>query len=154
MKYLILFGMTLLIMGSCTKKDLILDIQKVVDKTPHQVVGLLGEPDTAYTQVIVRKPIFTQIYERDYKIEIMYPEGLSTDVVIYDPAPGLPYSSKTLSRFGLDNSISPSDSMANAYLKWKNYPGFKTINFFATKLDSAGGIKQYRIFFKSDGELR
>lgn len=146
-----LFISTLLVLA-CSRDKVFLNVEHVVDLTPSEVVDYLGDPDTTYTQVIVNKPIYTQIYDREYKVEIMYPEGLSTDVIIYDPLPGLPYSPQTLTRFNLDVSIHPSDTMANAYLKWKNYPGFKTINFFATRLDSAGRVSQYRIFFKSDGQ--
>ena len=152
MKYFIFFIVSLLFY-TCVKDEIILDVQRVVNKTPRQVKQLLGEPDTTYTQMIVRKPIFTQVYQRKLKIEIMYPEGLSTDVIVYDPAPTIPFSSRSLSRFGLNNSISPSDSMHNGYLKWKHYPGFKTINLFATKLDDKGGVNQFRIFFKSDENI-
>jgi hypothetical protein len=131
-------------------KQTILDVEEVADKTPQQVVKILGTPDTAYTQVFVTKPVFTQIYRREFEIEIMYPEGLSTDIVVFDAAPRLPFESGIIERFGLQH-ISPSDVVANTYIKWKNYPGYKTINFFVTDLDSAGNVEQFRLFFKSDG---
>ncbi len=131
-------------------KQIILDVEEVTDKTPEQVAKILGTPDTAYTQVIVTKPVFTQIYRREFEIEIMYPEGLSTDIVVFDAAPNLPFEAGIIEKFGLQQ-MPPSDVVANTYIKWKNYPGYKTINFFATDLDSAGKVEQFRLFFKSDG---
>jgi hypothetical protein len=129
-----------------------LDIKQVADKTPQQVEAILGEADTSYTKMIVTKPIFTQIFRDELEVEIMYPDGLSTDIVVLDAAPKLPYNESIISRFGLEN-LPPSDVMKNAYIKWKNYPGFKTINIFATDLDSAGNVEQFRLFFKSDGKI-
>ena len=139
---------TVLFFVSCKKT--ILEVEEVADKTPEQVAKILGKPDTAYTQVIVTKPVFTQIYRREFEIEIMYPEGLSTDIVVFDAAPNLPFEAGIIEKFGLQQ-IPPSDVVANTYIKWKNYPGYKTINFFVTDLDSAGNVKQFRLFFKSDG---
>lgn len=139
---------SILFLVSC--KQTILDVEDVTDKTPEQVTKILGKPDTAYTQVIVTKPVFTQIYRREFEIEIMYPEGLSTDIVVFDAAPKLPFEAGIIEKFGLPQ-IPPSDVVANTYIKWKNYPGYKTINFFVTDLDSTGNVEQFRLFFKSDG---
>lgn len=139
---------TVLCLVSCTQP--ILDVEEVADKTPQQVVEILGKPDTAYTQVFVTKHVFTQIYKREFEIEIMYPEGLSTDIVVFDVAPKLPFEAEIIEKFGLPQ-IPPSDIVENTYIKWKNYPGYKTINFFVTDLDSAGNMEQFRLFFKSDG---
>jgi hypothetical protein len=134
--------------GACESP--VCNVEEIADKTPQEVVNILGEPDTAYTQVIVTKPIFTQIYKREFDIEIMYPDGLSTDIVVFDAAPKLPFEAGIIEKFGLQQ-IPPSDVVANTYIKWKNYPGYKTINFFVTDLDSAGNVEQFRLFFKSDG---
>ena len=145
---LLFCGVLIVVAAACSNTS-VLDVNNVVDRTPKEVVSILGEPDTTYTQMIVTKPIFTQLYSRDYKIEIMYPEGLSTDIVIYNPAPSLPFDPSTLKYFGLDY-VHPSDVMENAYIKWKNYPGYTTINFFATDLDSTGAVEQFNLFFKSE----
>ncbi len=140
---------TVLCLVSCNNPT-ILDVEELADKTPQQVEEILGKPDTAYTQVFVTKHVFTQIYRRDFEFEIMYPEGLSTDIVVFDAAPKLPFEAGIIEKFGLQQ-LPPSDVLANAYIKWKNYPGYKTINFFVTDLDSAGNVEQFRLFFKSDG---
>jgi len=140
---------TVLCLVSC--KQTILDVEEVADKTPQQVVEILGKPDTAYTQVFVTKHVFTQIYRREFEIEIMYPDGLSTDIVVFDAAPKLPFEAGIIEKFGLQQMMPPSDVVANTYIKWKNYPGYKTINFFVTDLDSTGNVEQFRLFFKSDG---
>ena len=139
-----------LVVCLCSCEQPILDIVAIADKTPKEVEEILGQPDTAYTQLIVAKPIFTQIYEKEFEIEIMYPDGLSTDIVVFDVAPKLPFEYSIISKFGLD-AIPPSDVLDNAYIKWKNYPGYKTINFFVTDLDDKGNVEQFRLFFKSDG---
>lgn len=153
MRMLFFLG-TLTTLWSCSGKKLILDVPKIMNRTPQEVIGVLGEPDSAFTQFIVTKVIFTQIYNRQFNVEIMYPEGLATDIVVYDPAPDLPFEPETLEHFGLSADIAPSDTMKETYIKWKNYPGFKTINLFVTKLDSIGQVSQYLIFFKSDGKRR
>lgn len=147
---LLLTGLILLF--ACEKSQSpILDIENVVDKTPQQVEAILGRPDTSYTQTIVTKHIFTQIYKDEFDIEIMYPDGLATDIVVLNGAPKLPFEASILNRFGL-KEITPSHVLEKSYIKWKNYPGFKTINFFVTDLDSAGQVEQFRLFFKSDGK--
>ncbi len=128
-------------------------VLEIKDRTPAQVIDILGEPDTSFTQRVATKEIFTQIYQGTYRIEIMYPEGLSTDIVIHDPIRHLPLEPSTITRFGI-KEIPPSDELAKGYIKWKNHAGFKTINFFVTDLDSAGNVSQYKIFFKSSGESR
>lgn len=147
----ILLLLGLIFLFACESRGPILDIENVVDKTPQQVEAILGRPDTSYTQTIVTKHIFTQIYKDEFDIEIMYPKGLATDIVVLNGAPKLPFEASILTRFGL-KEIPPSHVRKNFYIKWKNYPGFKTINFFVTDLDSAGRVEQFRLFFKSDGK--
>lgn len=144
----ILFTAVVFAFWSCEKK--LLDIEQVVDKTPEEVETILGKPDTAYTQMIVTKPIYTQIFRDEVDIEIMYPDGLSTDIVVLDAAPEFKFNERIIARFGL-KEIPPSHVQKNSFIKWKNYPGYKTINIFATDLDTAGNVEQFRIFFKSDG---
>lgn len=141
----------LFLLWSCDQP--ILDVEKIADKTPQQVEAILGKPDSSFTQMIVTKPIFTQIYEDEFRIEIMYPDGLSTDIVVFDVFPKVPFEAETIRKFGL-KEIPPSHVLRNSYIKWKNYPGYKTINFFATDLDTAGRVEQFRLFFKSDGKIQ
>jgi hypothetical protein len=127
----------------------VLDINSIVDKTPREVESILGAPDTSYNQLVVTKKIFTQIYNVGCEVEIMYPEGLSTDIVVLNGAPKFAFEASTITKFGLEE-MPPSDVLPNAYFKWKNYPGYVTINFFATDLDSAGTVEQFNLFFKSE----
>lgn len=148
----VLLLMGLILLFACENQKPIMDIATVVNKTPQQVESILGTPDTAYTQTIVTKHIFTQIYNKDvFNIEIMYPDGLSTDVVVLNGAPKLPFDASAIKQFGL-NEIPPSHFQEKAFIKWKNYPGYKTINIFVTDLDSVGNVEQFRLFFKSDGK--
>jgi hypothetical protein len=122
----------------------------VRDQVPKQVVEILGEPDSAFVQRVASLDIFTQIYRDKYEVEIMYPQGIATDIVIHNPIRHLPFEASTLARFGI-RAVPPTESMANGYIKWKDHDGFKTINFFVTDLDSAGRVTAYKIFFKSSG---
>ena len=148
MRFIVPIVLGLVFLWACQSKPL-LDVNSIVNKTPLEVEGILGAPDTSYTQRIVTKDIFTQIYNVGCAVEIMYPEGLSTDIVVLDGAPKFAFEASTITRFGLEE-VPPSDVMPNAYIKWKNYPGYTTINFFATDLDSTGAVEQFNLFFKSE----
>jgi hypothetical protein len=139
-------GWTLL--WSCQTRP-VFDINSIVNKTPYEVEAILGTPDTSYTQRIVTKDIFTQIYSAGCEVEIMYPNGLSTDVVILNGSPQFAFEASTITKFGLEE-IPPSEVLPNAFIKWKNYPGYTTINFFATDLDSTGSVAQFNLFFKTE----
>jgi hypothetical protein len=137
-----------LALASCTRPGI--NIPEITDKTPEEVARVLGAADSMYTQKIVTKAIYTERYRREFEIEIMYLNGLSTDIVVLDAAPELPFEPSAIATFGF-KAIPPTDVMKNAYIKWKNYPGYKTINCFATDLDGAGEVEKFQIFFKSDG---
>jgi hypothetical protein len=127
---------------------IILDIRNVVNKTPEQVVEILGEPDTTYTERILGKEIYCQKYYRN-NIEIQYPESLSTDVVVYGPH-GLPFTQSGLKAFDLSyQKQHPSQYEKETLMRWYDFENFEAISFYDVQKDSVGRIKNYTIFFKA-----
>lgn len=125
---------------------LILDIPILINKTPTEVVEILGEPDTSYYEQVLAKSFLVHRYKK-HDIEVQYLKGKSNDIIINEPLP-VKFDPESLKHFGL-KPIEPTVSREKGMLKWKNYSGLKTINFYKVRVDSAGNIIGYKIFFKA-----
>jgi hypothetical protein len=145
--YLLLF----FFLTSCQKKDetdIILDVRSVINKRPEEVIKILGEPDTTYTEMILGKSLFCQRYAK-HNIEIQYPESLSTDIVIYGPHE-LPFTQSALKAFDIHyQKKHPSQYEKDVLMRWYDFDEFETISFYNVQKDSSGQINNYNIFFKA-----
>lgn len=128
------------------EKDIILDIPNLIEKSPTEVVTILGEPDTVYYEQVLRKKFLVQRY-RKHDIEIQYLNGKSNDIVINDPLP-IEFKMESLNLLGIKPAL-PTEYREKEILKWKNYSGLKTINFYKVRTNSAGNIISFKIFFKA-----
>lgn len=124
---------------------LVLDIPNLVHKTPTEVVEILGEPDTSYYVRILTKTFLVHGY-KDHDIKIQYLKGKSDDIVVNDPQ--VEFKEESLRHFGIEPAP-PTVFREKAMLKWKNYSGLKTINFYNVTTDSLGNIRSYKIYFKA-----
>lgn len=153
MRYIIGLAVILAVMlaSGCAKeeqKDYILDVRAVINKRPAEVVRILGEPDTTYTERILGQEIFCQRYQK-HNIEIQYPNTLSTDIVIYGPH-GLPFTQSALAAFNIDyHKQHPSQMEKDRLLRWYDFGEFAAISFYNTRRDSTGRVTDYTIFFKA-----
>jgi hypothetical protein len=129
------------------KADLILDVRTIINKRPQEVIKILGEPDTTYTEKILGKQIFCQRYKK-HNIEIQYPYSLSTDIVIYGPH-GLSFTQSALKAFNLPyQKQHPSQYEKDVLMRWYDFDEFAAISFFNVQKDSIGRIDNFNIFFK------
>lgn len=127
------------------EESIILNIPNLIHKTPTEVVAILGKPDTVYYEQVLRKTFLVQRY-KNLDLEIQYIKGKSNDIIINDPIP-IEFKKESLSLFGI-KPAQPTEHREKEMLKWKNYSGLKTINFYKVRTDSAGNIVSYKIFFK------
>lgn len=149
---LCLYAITFILFYSCTLNEkkgenLIVDIPEIINKTPEEVVAILGEPDTAFVQMVVTLRFHTQLYYDLDSLEIQYLDGTSKDIVVHKPLP-LPLNKMTLEAFGLE-SKEPTDKVLDEVLRWENYEGFKMVNMYAIHKDKHSKIDDYKIFFKA-----
>jgi hypothetical protein len=130
------------------KDSLIFNIPELVNKTPEQVIKILGEPDSAYTQYVVTIPVYTQWYgEKGLEIQYLEPEKLSKDIVIHNAGPLL-FEPSTLALFGLEPTT-PTISNPRSNLRWSDLQGYKTIHFYNRQEDANGDIR-FQIYFKTE----
>ncbi len=148
---LILLSLLVSCGGKEEPNDLLLNVRGVINKTPAEVEAELGAPDSTYILRVVNQEIFCQRYS-EYNIEIQYPAGRSTDVVIYGPH-GLPFTQSALKAFGLDYSKQhPSQVEKDAVMRWYNFDEFLAISFYNVRKDIDTGRINYTIYFKSKFE--
>ena len=148
--FLLLFVALILLTGCNNGRDpkLILDVASVINKTPDEVIAVLGEPDTTYIEKVVGKEIFCQRFGR-HNIEIQYPELLSTDIVIYGPH-DLPFTQVALKAFNVEyHQQHPSHFEHDAVMRWYDLNEFEAISFYNVKKDATGDIDNFYIYFKS-----
>lgn len=143
--------LVILLITSCAQKDetnIILDVRSIINKSPEEVVEILGEPDTTYTERILGKALFCQRYTK-HNIEIQYPESLSTDIVIYGPHE-LPFTQSALKAFNIKyQKKHPSQYEKDVLMRWYDFDEFEAISFYNVRKDSLGQINNYSIFFKA-----
>lgn len=149
---MVLNVLLLMYFTSCKEKRqdpaLLLDIRSIVNRTPTQVISILGEPDTTYTERIAGKAFYCQRYWK-HNVEIQYPDSLSTDIVIYGPH-GLPFAQSALKAFNIEYQTKhPSQYEKDILMRWYNFDEFEAISFYNVEKDSQGRILNYNIFFKS-----
>ena len=146
-----LCAIAFIIFWACTPnekegKNLIVNVPEIINKTPEEVVAILGKPDTAFVQNVVTLRFHTQLYYELDSLEIQYLEGTSKDIVVHKPLP-LPLNKMTLKAYGLEPK-EPTGNVLDEVLRWENYEGFKMVNMYAIHKDKDGKIDDYKIFFK------
>lgn len=129
------------------KEGIIVDVPAIINKTPEEVVKLLGEPDSAFDQYIVTKKIFTQLYQAGV-VEIQYPRGKATDIVIHNPQP-LPFEPPTLAAFGVQPK-GPTYFQPYEVMRWEDIPEFEMVSFYTVHKADSVTVDNYTIFFKAN----
>ena len=136
---------------SCNKsreENIILDVKTIVNKTATETESIIGTPDSTYTLRILGKPIFCQMYQK-YHIEIQYPDNLATDIVVYG-AHDLPFNQTALKAFNIDYKVHhPKEYIKDRLIRWFDVEDFSTISFYNPRIDSAGNVSNFNIFFKA-----
>lgn len=128
--------------------SVILDVKRIVNKSPEEVEEILGEPDSAYTITVMGKRIFCQAYAGN-SIEIQYPDRRARDILVTDQT-RLAFDQTALSAFGLDyKKQHPSDYKKGSFIRWSNFDDFSAISLYATEKDSLNRVTAFNIFFKS-----
>ncbi len=143
------------LLQACAEKDnlkekdsILFNIPELVNKTPEQVIEILGEPDSAYTQYVVTIPVYTQWWnDKGLEIQYLEPDKRSKDIVIHKAGP-LPFDPSTLALFGLE-PMSPTVSNPRSNLRWSDMQGFKTIHFY-NRLENQNGEVNFQLFFKAE----
>lgn len=147
--FLTMFFNSLFFSCSVNQKDeagIILDIPTLINKLPSEIVNLLGEPDTIYYDQVLNKKFLVHRYVK-HDIEIQYLKGKANDIIVNDPL-SIEFKAESLSYFGIKPAI-PTVFRENEMIKWKNYSGLKTINFYKVKKDNFGNIISFKIYFKA-----
>ncbi len=128
------------------------DLKRIVNKRPQEVEAVMGMPDSTYWRVLMGRPVFCQLYRDEY-LEIQYPGRTATDIVVSGPH-GLPFDQKALGAFGLNyHQQHPSDYRKNGYIRWVDFEAFSSISFYNTRLDTAGRVQTFDVFFKAKAGL-
>jgi hypothetical protein len=128
------------------QRKLKLDILRIADKSPQEVIEILGEPDSSYTQYVVTIPVYTQWYGA-HQLEIQYlePEKRARDIVLHS-SEGVAFGPEGLEAFGLQ-AAAPSVNNPNN-IRWDQQQGFSIIHFYARQTNPATGQEEFMIFFK------
>ncbi len=131
-----------------TTREYIMDIPMIANKTPEEVVSILGEPDSTYIQKRGSKKVPVHIYT-PYKIEVYYPSGKATEVLV-NKTGNLQYNENSLSFFNIKPSTPNKEKSLAAY-KWSDVEGFKNITFFSDNIQ-ADTVSSFKMFFNTKEE--
>lgn len=150
-KRIFIICLPLLILAGCTEDrpaQIIFDVSAIANKSPKEVVSMLGKPDSVYVLRVLGKPIPCQYYKA-YNLEVQYSGSKATDIVVYG-ARNLPFDQTALSAFNLDyRKHHPSDYRRESFIRWTGFDEFSAITFYSLKKDSMNNIASYDIFFKT-----
>lgn len=128
------------------QRSLKLDILSIFDKSPEEVIAVLGQPDSSYTQYVVTIPVYTQWYgEHHLEIQYLEPDKRSRDIVLHQ-SDGVSFGPEGLKAFGLQAAIPKVNNPNN--LRWDNQQGFSIIHFYARQTNPATGEEEFKVFFK------
>ncbi len=133
--------------GQPDRRDVVLDVKSIVNKSPEEVESILGEPDSVYTIQMMGASIPCQLY-MNRRVEVQY-SGLRASDIIVHAWPGLSFSQTTLARFNLDYRMKhPADYRRDALIRWVDFDQFSAISFYNPKYDSLNNTMSFDIFFK------
>lgn len=124
-------------------EKIVLDIPAIANKTPAEVMAVLGQPDSVYMQKRGQRKVAVQLY-KPHGVEIYYPAGKASEILVNEPAP-LPYHESALSSFNIEPR-SPNQANDNASIKWSNIQGYNYITFFSHNIQ-ADTVSEFKIFF-------
>jgi len=128
------------------QRSLQLDVLSIADKSPEEVIEVLGQPDSSYVQYVVTIPVYTQWYgDRHLEIQYLEPEKRARDIVLHS-SEGVTFGPEGLKAFGLQ-AATPSVNNPNN-LRWDNQQGFSIINFYARQTKPETGQEEFKVFFK------
>ncbi len=121
---------------------------QLANKTPDQLLELVGPPDSVFVQFVVTKQMLTHHYRgKDYLLEIQFPKGMSTDLIVVNPP--VSFDKLNLEIFGLRDS-KPTEDVESAYKKWRKIEPFKIINAYVTNRTPGNRVLTYSVYFKSE----
>ena len=138
----------LLSCNSAEKDNIIFNAPDLVDKSPMEVVDILGEPDSIFHRTLFGKQYFIQYYDK-HGIEVRHYQGKIKGVIVNEPYP-LAFEPETITKFGI-NYVEPTNYDSSAMIMWKNIEGFKVINFYLRGVKKPDSIEHsYHIYFNMD----
>ncbi len=134
----------------CTSysEDVVFNAPSLLNKSPTEVIGILGEPDTVFQRTFFGKQYFIQYYN-EYGVEVRHYQGKIKGVIVNEPYP-LEFKPETIIKFGI-SYVEPTKYDSSAMIMWKNIDGFKVINFYLRGVRKPDSIKHsYHIYFNMD----
>ena len=143
-------GPKILLLAVCfvaCKEQVVLDVPRILNKTPIQVEEILGTPDSTYTIQVMGKKAFTQFYKNNH-IEIQYPKQTATDIIIKGPH-GLPFSGEALKALNIEVTTPPSQFMEKELIRWYDVGKYSAISFYQVQWDSLQNVQNFSIYIKA-----
>lgn len=110
------------------QKDVFLNVTQFKGQNPDGVVKILGKPDTAFNKRILGKPYYIQLYQSYDSCQFRYQHNKLEGIIIHKPR-SIAFSPNSIESFGLDYK-KPTLLDTASTIMWKNYEGFKAINFY------------------------
>lgn len=143
---LLISGMILLQHCSDTHDERLFDVMKLKNKGPEEVCRILQiKPDSAFTRHFVEGDRFIQLYYDKDSSEFRYRAGKLMEIIIHKP--DIDYLPESIEYFGL-NYTTPSSADTSSYIRWDEYPGFKSVSFYMVgNKRSTEGSKIFKAYF-------
>jgi hypothetical protein len=148
---LCVFGLAVIACTESKNSETLFPVTEILHKQPLEVEKIAGKPDSVYTIRILGKSIYCQYY-KPHNVEIQYPDGAATDIVVYD-LKGVPFNQTALQRFGIKEKLHPSDYKKDRYIRWTDTKQFSAISIYNPRLDSLNNIRAFTMFFKANKEI-
>lgn len=127
------------------RQNLVIDIPKIINKSPEEVKKALGEPDSSILQPIFNKKVLTFYYTANV-VEIRFFENIASEIIVRK-TDNIPFDENSLKLFGVSPQT-PTEKKENLLITWNTYPEFKTVSFYTKYRNPDGSPKIYEIFFK------
>ena len=136
-----------LLLGACSSENerLILDVPSLRGKSPSEVVGMLGEPDSTQTKLLMGRRAYIQLYDR-HGIELKYHEGKLSSVIVNNTE-DLPFEPGIITRFGF-TMAPPTFQDSTSFFNWSDLDSVSYISISKSGMRTEDPEKvDFKVFF-------
>ena len=121
-------GLILCAMISCyraRKVELILDVPKIINKSPEENIITLGKPDSIYQFESTFGFAHVHFYQQ-HEISIYYNQNQAREIRIHNPKP-IRFDKKFIQHIGINPPNAPDYVIDSVIISWNNIPDYTEV---------------------------
>lgn len=143
MNKLTIFGCLVLLLIGC-KGRVVVDAPAILRHSPEEVIAILGQPDSTYTERTLSGEAFVQHFKM-YDVDVQYLENKASYITVKGPH-GLDFSADALAAFNAKATAEPATFEDKKLIRWlKMEPPVEAVSFAATHFDSLQNVKNFTV---------